>query len=236
MVILALDTCDARGSIAVLRDSQLLSLENHPFAEDYSTWLIPAADRVLASLGLSHADVEGYAVAAGPGSFTGVRIGLTAVKAWAEVFCKPVASISRLQAVASACSASAGPVVAFVDAQRGQLFGGLYLRSGDGLQLVEDEMVMPPAAFLDWVASRTKDAQVAWASLDPHLVTNLDGWAWRGASGERVEQVSPDLAPRIGVLGLQQLIRQQGTDALKLDANYVRRSDAELFWKKSATP
>lgn len=236
MLILALDTCDARGSIAVLRDSRLLSLENHPSGEDYSTWLIPAADRVLASSGLKHADVEGYAVAAGPGSFTGVRIGMTAVKAWGEVFGRPIASVSRLQAIASACSAASGTVIAFADAQRGQLFGGLYRRSGDGLQLVEEEMVMPPAAFLDWVASRTKDTQVAWASLDPQLVTNLDGWAWRGASGERVEQIASDLAPRIGVLGLRQLAGRQGTDALKLDANYVRRSDAELFWKKSATP
>lgn len=235
MLVLALDTCDSRGSIALLRDSAVQARVPHPEGSEYSSWLIPAAEAVLRQEGLSHGDVEGYAVASGPGSFTGVRVGLTTVKAWSEAFGKPIASVSRLEALASLSGASCPFVAAFADAHRGQLFGGLYRREGTALRRVEDERVAPPSVFLDWVLGHASKERIGWVSLDPQILTGPPRWKEREAQGENVELFSGELAPRIGQLGFRRFAAGEITDALKLDANYVRRSDAELFWKKSAS-
>src|SRR5437667_9615897 len=93
-------------------------------------------------------EVGGYAVAAGPGSFTGVRVGLTSVKAWAEVYGKPVAGVSRLEAFAAQASRTSR-VAALVDAQRGQLFGAVYRQVGSGLAKIGDEMVVALARYVE---------------------------------------------------------------------------------------
>lgn len=234
MLLLALDTCDSRGSMALLRDFTVQACLTHPQGQEYSSWLIPAAEAILRLGGVTHAEIEGYVVASGPGSFTGVRVGLTTVKAWSEAFDKPIASVSRLEALASLATSSAALVAAFMDAHRGQVFGGLYCRQGGELQRIEEEMVAPPSAFLDWVSTRAAAGQhIGWISLDPQILAAQPRWKEREALGERVELFSQELAPHIGRLGLRQFAAGKITTALQLDANYVRRSDAELFWKKS---
>src|SRR5882762_4104478 len=99
-MVLAIDTCDSRGGVALLRGDELLGVSVHETTEDYSSWLLPAVDRVLKNAGIEMAEVDGYGVAAGPGSFTGVRVGWTMVKAWGEVYGKPIAAVARLEAVA----------------------------------------------------------------------------------------------------------------------------------------
>ena len=104
MIVLSIDTCDVDGSVALLKDGNIVGVLPHETNEEYSSWLLPAAYEVLKRAGLRMADVGGYAAAAGPGSFTGVRVGLTTVKAWAEVYGKPVAAVSRLEAIARQAS------------------------------------------------------------------------------------------------------------------------------------
>src|SRR5882724_3171764 len=100
MIVLAIDTCDADGSIAVLRGAELLQTATHTGDEEYSSWLLPSVESLLRTCGLELKDIELFAVAPGPGSFTGVRIGLTTVKAWSEVFERPIMAVSKLEAVA----------------------------------------------------------------------------------------------------------------------------------------
>jgi tRNA threonylcarbamoyladenosine biosynthesis protein TsaB len=176
-------------------------------------------------------DVELFAVAAGPGSFTGVRVGLTTVKAWSEAYGKPIASLSRLEAIASQVMDAREYVAAFVDAQRGQVFGGLYRREAGGLQLVDQEMVISPEGLLDWVIERAGDEPVSWISLDPGNVGSLNCWAEVAKLGAKIELSTSVLAPLIGKIGLRRAIEGRFTSALELDAKYVRRSDAEIFWK-----
>lgn len=231
MLVLALDTCDSRGSIALLRDDSVLEVRVHDTAEDYSSWLLPAAQAILDSQQLSMSEVSAYAVASGPGSFTGVRVGLTTVKAWSEVYGHPIASVSRLEALASYSSSPLSYVAVFTDAQRGQVFGALYCRGNGTLQRIEDEMVIPPSQFADWVIAKAGNARVEWLSLDPKCLTSTAQWSSRMALSETIYVVAPVLAPAIGRLGLHLAREGRFTDALGLDANYVRRSDAELLWK-----
>jgi tRNA threonylcarbamoyladenosine biosynthesis protein TsaB len=209
----------------------VLELLAHESAEEYSSWLPRAVEQVLETTGQSMEAVECYAVASGPGSFTGVRVGLTTVKAWSEVFGRPIAAVSRLEALASQAEEGAKVVAAFVDAHREQVFGALYVRKGGRLERVEDEIVMAPGKFVGWVGARSGTERVAWVSPDPEHMTFQETWRERQETGEKVQKVSAVFAPVIGKIGYQKLLENRTADALTLDANYVRRSDAELLWK-----
>lgn len=230
MILLALDTCDARGSVAVLRDGELLGVVVHDMPEDYSVWLLPAIDRVLAASGVTFADVDTYVAATGPGSFTGVRVGLTTVKAWAEVTGKPIVGVSRLEALATEAGGSQPFVAAFANGQRRQIFAALYRRAA-ALERVGDEAVIAPDKFIDASVDAAGVGSIAWVTTDPEMLLETEAWGARQKVGETVQVASPILAPAIGRLGYRLAQEKRFTDPLALDANYVRRSDAEAFWQ-----
>jgi len=217
--------------VAVLRDKGVLKMAAHESQEDYSSWLLPAVQECLEGCGLQMDDVDAYAVASGPGSFTGVRVGLTTVKAWAEVYGKRIAAVSRLEAMAAEASGRASWVAAFANAQRGQVFGAVYQREGTGLVRLGDEMVIAPGKFVEAAAEFAGDEGISWVSTDAECVVSEELWKAREKRGEKVECVSSVRAPIIGRLGLAALSEGRFMDALALDANYVRRPDAEIFWK-----
>jgi tRNA threonylcarbamoyladenosine biosynthesis protein TsaB len=217
--------------VALLRDNSVVQTESHDTAEDYSSWLLPAVSRVLTAAGAELSQVEVFAAAAGPGSFTGVRVGLTTVKAWAEVYHCGIAAVSRLEALAQANTGNSPYVAPFFDARRNQVFAALFRRHGSELQRLEEEMVIAPDKFLDWCAAKTAGQRIDWVATDPTCLTQTELWASRLAASETIEVISPILAPRIGKIGYQLAREGRLVDALALDANYVRRSDAELFWR-----
>ena len=231
MLVLAIETCDSRGSVALLRDDAVLALSEHEPGVDYSSWLLPAVTSCLSKAGLRMSDVDGYAVASGPGSFTGVRVGLTTVKGWAEVYGRPATAVSRLEAIAEQAMGGQNYVAAFVDAQRGQVFGAVYRREDPELMRMGEEMVIAPGQFVEEAASLTNGEKIGWVSTDSVLVLGEAAWKVREQLGEQIQPVSATLAGAIGRIGAQLLRDGKSTDALGLDANYVRRSDAEIFWK-----
>jgi tRNA threonylcarbamoyladenosine biosynthesis protein TsaB len=180
------------------------------------------------------ANVDGYAVAAGPGSFTGVRVGLTTAKAWAEVYGKRISAVSRLEAIGMQGVLESSHVAAFVDAHRGQVFGAIFRRKGEVLERLGEEMVIPPGKFIETAAELANGGSISWVSIDAGVLTSEENWKAREKRGEQVESVSCVLAPTIGRIGSRELEAGRFTDALLLDANYVRRSDAEIFWKGAA--
>ena len=234
MLLLALDTCDSRGSLAILRDDDVLHVVPHDSGVDYSSWLLPAVDSARARTSLKMSDLDLLAVACGPGSFTGIRVGLTSVKAWSEVYGMRIAAVSRLEAMAEQAAGETRYVAAFVDAQRGQVFGALYRRLPTELQLVEEELVIAPEGFLEFVVQRAEGGALTWISMDPEKITQLREWQPQAKSGEQVQLCETVLAPVIGRIGRRRALRGQFKDGLSLDADYVRRSDAEIFWKGGA--
>ena len=234
MIVLAIDTCEARGSVAVLNDDTILQVVPHTGGEEYSSWLLPAVDMTLQSAKSTLAEVDVFAVALGPGSFTGVRIGLTTVKAWSEIFDKPIVALSRLEAVAAQSRHEHPYVASFIDAQRGQLFGALYKRASSGLRLIQEEMVAAPEDFLDWVDRQVAGNQVVWISTDPDAVARQSAWQGRAPQGQAIDNVPCILAPLIGKMAYQRALKGEVLDALSVDANYVRRSYVEAFQKGPA--
>ncbi len=176
-------------------------------------------------------DVEVCAVASGPGSFTGVRIALTTVKAWSEAYGIAIVSVSRLEALASESTNGTNFIAACFNANRNQVYGGLFRTRDVGLQLVEEEIVAAPADFISWVAQRAGKEKVSWISMDPELLTSHEAWQSRLQAGEILASGTNILAPSIGRIGRQKALQGRYTDVLALDADYIRRPDAEVNWK-----
>src|SRR6266536_1794231 len=130
MLLLATDTSGKNGSIALARvtpgRSEVEVIEAVPLAGGtFSAQLVPQIAALLEKHGYRKTDLAGFAVVSGPGSFTGLRVGLAAIKALAEVLHKPIAAVSLLEAVAWSGQAL-GRVLAALDAGRAQVYVGNY--------------------------------------------------------------------------------------------------------------
>jgi tRNA threonylcarbamoyladenosine biosynthesis protein TsaB len=235
VITLAIDTSELRGSAALLRDGALISYRQHADRTDYSAWLSPAVDQLFAEAHTKIEQVQLLAVSTGPGSFTGLRVGLTTVKAWAEVYGTPIVGVSRLEALARSVSTATSIVASCYDAQRGQLFAGLYRGTENRWQKLGDELVATPEEFIQAVDAQAASELVSWISLDPQLIRNLDLLRKRLAAGDVFLEASPTLAPILGKIAEERAKAGNFSDSLSLDANYVRRSDAEIFWKGSSS-
>lgn len=199
-LILALDTTAEHGSIALLRGLETLEEVSLRAPGGFAHVIFEHLASLMARHALKIADIDCYASAAGPGSFTGVRVGLACIKGLAAAEGKPAAGISNLQALASLGSGKLR--AAIIDARRGEIYGAVYDDRG---RIVQPEVVMPRAA---WVAA-----------LPP--------------GAEMIEMTEPrPLAAAIGRIAVERFLRGEACDPAALDANYVRRSDAELFWKE----
>lgn len=215
MWTLALETTSAAGSLALLEDDTLRG-ERDLAPRAYSTELFPRIEELLRERGIELADIDLFAVADGPGSFTGVRVGLTAVKAWVEVLGRPAAPVSTLRAVAFAGAGFEQPAAGGLDASRGELYLGLYPEGAD--RPAGEELLVSP----ETAARRAAEAGLRLWTPHPHLVELCP----------QAELVPARLAAAVGRLGRRLHARGESVDALRLDARYIRASDAELY----ATP
>lgn len=241
MLILALDTSSPSGSLALLRDTTILAHRAISPDEPYSASLLRDTKEMLDCARISFEKIDLFAVDAGPGSFTGLRVGLSTVKGWSEVWGRPVAAVSGLEAMAAQVSrqAAAGSLVAAVmDARRGQIFGGVFrtLKNGSGaLARAAVEVVASADEFVEsWGAQSGDSCPSTIACISPELVR--PAIERHGLTCCRVEVVSNVLAPFIGQLGYAKAVGGEVVDALHVDANYIRRSDAEMNWKSGRTP
>ena len=187
-----------------------------------------------------HLDV--FAVSAGPGSFTGLRVGLTAAKGWAEVYRKPVVGVSSLDAVAfQALSSGSTVLVPALDARRGQIYFGVY-RTGSGGPRARRRGIRGHArrvcreawyAGVQWRRDGGNGAAFTIVTPDASVVEVVSRLISRNfpPASLRLEIVSGVLAPSIGRIAHARALRGDVSDALTLDANYVRRTDAEMSWK-----
>jgi len=232
VLTLALDTSSPSGSLAVLREEEVIGSVSSSTGEIYSSRMFRHLDFLLHELSLNLGQFDLFAVTTGPGSFTGLRVGLTAAKGWSEVYRKPIAAVGALEAVAAQSHSQSQYVVPVLDAHRGQIYFGVYRRAhvSNGqrdLILEGDECVMTAHEFFDSLRERAV-GDISIATPAPALVSRVES---RNETPLRIEHVSAILAPHVGRLGYQRAKRGELVDSLRLDANYVRRSDAELHWK-----
>jgi tRNA threonylcarbamoyladenosine biosynthesis protein TsaB len=215
MRVLAIDTTTARGSVALLDDEVVRGEVCVTAAEGHSRWLFPAIERLLSPVG-GPSGVTGLAVTLGPGSFTGLRVGIAAVQGLALGAAKPCVGISALDVLASLVSPSLGPVVAIMDAWRGEVYACVY--EGGVAQGA------PFGGLVEEVAAR----------LPERAVLIGDGVA---RHADRLRTFRPDarlqteeafLAVPLARLALEALRARQGIGPEALTPLYIRGADIRL--------
>jgi len=158
MRILAIETATAEGSVALLEQDRLMRQVVAPVPQRHLEWLAPAIEQVLRAVGWRPADVQAVAVSRGPGTFTGLRIGVATATAWARATGIPVVAVSTLESVAAGVEAK-GLVCPVLDARRGEVAGALFEVDG-AVRRVAEEVVVPVEALL---AELPKDRAVVFA-------------------------------------------------------------------------
>jgi tRNA threonylcarbamoyladenosine biosynthesis protein TsaB len=237
VLILSLDTSSPTGSIAVLREDRLLGVVSTSTEEAFSSRIFRQLEFLLAEMSLSLESFDLFAVNAGPGSFTGVRVGLTVAKAWSEVFARQVVPVSGLEAIAAQAAVGGATVIPVTDARRSQLYVGHYKSSQDAthsrapLVRASEDSVMTPEEFLAWLNGAPERASAMIATPSASWLSSVFSAGDASLRSLRVQEVSAVLAPFIGKIAFRRAQQNETIDALRLDANYVRRSDAELNWK-----
>jgi tRNA threonylcarbamoyladenosine biosynthesis protein TsaB len=152
MRILALDTAGTSCSAALTDDRRILAQRTVAFGQSHNRHLMPLIDAVLAAGGLRLAEVDLLAVTRGPGSFTGVRIGLATVQALALAGGLPVVPVSSLEALALQAAPREGRVAVLLDARRAEVYQGIYRMAGGELQALAPEAVLAPEAAASRIA------------------------------------------------------------------------------------
>lgn len=218
--ILALDTTSRFGSLALLEGHRLVDELLLDSSEGFGHILFQHLAQFLDKNACKLPEVDCFAAAAGPGSFTGVRVGLAAVKGLAEALGKPVVAVSNLEAVAWFGTAPLRATV--LDARRGQIYGAVY---NAALELVSPEIVV---SFPEWLKTVPPgDLEFLSTDFAPFRA------ALAGTPFEKtpVRDVPRALASAVGRIAATRLGAGLAGDPAEIDANYVRRSDAELFWR-----
>jgi len=224
MIVLALDTSAAAASAAVVKDGLLRGEITIRNGKTHSQKVIPMINQLLGMLDYKPKDLDLLAVANGPGSFTGLRIGVVTIKAMAYALNIPVAEVSTLMALAYTVNETEGLVCPIMDARNRQVYTGLYKISDDSVSVLEedsgiaiDELMSVlkkydlPVHFVgdavplyrDYITEQGINARFAPDSIFTHRAASVAYLAW--------------------------LMQKEGkvTDAFRAKANYLRKSQAE---------
>jgi tRNA threonylcarbamoyladenosine biosynthesis protein TsaB len=233
VLVLAFDTTSEHGGAGIYRDEQcLLCATNQGPANLYSVTLFQIVEGLFSDARLSLRDIELFAVATGPGSFTGIRVGLAAAKGWGTACDRPVQGISVLEAIVDAAGPQSECAIPIVDARRGEFYVGLYRRlqpegrfepQGEGRVL--NAGALP--AFLQQLRLSEPAAITCIAREHDRLSQSLSlpaSLQWQIVSGSLVGSLAR-LALRAHGQGRTQ-------SAAQLDACYIRRPDAELLFPR----
>jgi tRNA threonylcarbamoyladenosine biosynthesis protein TsaB len=221
VIILALDTTTKAGSTAIVHDGLIRVERMGDPAVTYGERLPAELSAILEQAGASIEDIDLYAVAAGPGSFTGMRVGIATVQGLAMARGKRVVAVSALEALARAATNAGRTIATWMDAQRGEVFAALY--AADGRELLIPPIAAAPPAVLDaWAATRHSTPSVF---IGDGAMRHADVLGQR--LGARVAIApAPALAGLIGQIAAEQPARADLPHAIV--PVYVRKSDAEL--------
>ena len=230
MLLLAADTSGKHGSIALAqcKPGACAVVEVVPLAGGtFSAQLVPQIAALLEKHGFSKHDLGGFAVASGPGSFTGLRVGLAAIKGLAEVLQKPIAAVSLLEAVAEGRD---GRLFAVLDAGRGEMYVGEF---EDGKLTSFGEQLLTRDELRDRLRGRPCTGEDARAyigdSVTSTVVTPDQAVAEMiGRTGADVVVIERPRSDAIARIGWKKIQAGQTVSPEELEANYIRRSDAEI--------
>lgn len=253
MKILAIETSTLLGGIAITDDSSGLIAEVRLNVKStHSERLMTEIDHLLKQSGLEIADMDVFAIATGPGSFTGLRIGLSTVKGFSYATGKPVVAVPTLEALAWNFPYCRYPVCTMLDARKKEVYAALFQWRRDGFIRIIDEVSINAGRLLEYIfASRLTSQNIAGNSPRPLTDEGCKGcivenilFTGEGAilyqdviteiAGEKAIFASPGkmvLSPaNVAWLGLKKARLGEYADPVSLVPFYIRRSEAEIKW------
>jgi tRNA threonylcarbamoyladenosine biosynthesis protein TsaB len=218
-LILTVETATLAGSVALARGEEVLALLVGDAATSHSNTLLSDIDKVLSEAHIELGQIDLFAVASGPGSFTGLRIGIATVKGLAATLNRPCVGIPTLHAVAHSAGTSK-KTVALLPAGRGEVFAQLFAvtKEGNVTALDQASHISPQALFEKYGSLENVLWCGEWAALNAGLFPG----------GARVAAETKNLAEHVSALGLLRFHQQSVEHPDALQAIYVRPSDAEL--------
>jgi tRNA threonylcarbamoyl adenosine modification protein YeaZ len=239
MLILALDTTSEKGGVGIFDNAEcLVTVPNQGPANLFSVTLFEMVQQALAQADLELSRIELYAVANGPGSFTGIRVGLAAARAWGTAFGRPVRGISILEALVENVRLTSDWAFPLLDARRGEFFLGSFRRiprevgSANGPKYEPEGAgwVLKPEALQSFLEPRLQRGAGATCVVRAH---DLAAQALRDSLPSTLawQQIEGTLTDSIASLARKKESERSPGSNSQLDAYYIRRPDAEINWK-----
>lgn len=223
MKILALDTSTTSCSVAVVDRKRLLAETTIVREQTHSKHLMDMVHSVVDFSGVALSDLDGIAVTRGPGTFTGLRIGISSVKGLAVALDKPVVGVSSLEALALQCAAADGLVCPMIDARKREVYFSRY-RFRDGVAVIEaGEDVLPPDEAIAGIDEPCLFVGSGTRFYRSVLVESLGEKALFARPCEQTIRAST-----VAYLSLKRFINADTDDVGTLIPRYIRKSDAEL--------
>jgi len=244
MRILGLDTSISVASVAVSEDGRIVAEDFYPrqgtaersvAKSNHAEIILPLIDSVLQRAGMGLSDVTGLAVSVGPGSFTGVRIGLSTVKGLAYGTGMPAVGISTLQAIAGRVAGFEGIVCPILDARKGEVYAAVYRKHGNQLNRLMEDALMPILSFLMELRAVGKTSPCLFIG---------DGVAAYGPLLQRAadlqiffaqEEGMPSVAASVALLCERQFIDDRPVQLDDLAPIYLRRPECESHMKATVS-
>jgi tRNA threonylcarbamoyladenosine biosynthesis protein TsaB len=225
MNILLIDSATEAFSVSIAKDDRLIADSFLEMPRGHLVNLVPSMDRLLTALNMSFSDIAAIAVTNGPGSFTGVRLGVMTARTVAQLCDIPVYPLNTLDVIAMNCLCCEGTICAMLDARKGEIFSALYRREGCSLRKLSDYRVHSPEGLVEDLAAREGPVTATGNALARY------GALIAGASAEKVMAMpSSYWYPRGGSLlraALDSLSAGKGMSYHEVTAFYMRDSEAE---------
>lgn len=227
MRILALETATTQIGVALVNEGGVIAEQVYPPGEPPSLRLLEGVDKVCRQGALQLQDLDGLAVSIGPGSFTGLRVGIATAQGLAFALGVPIAPVPTLEALAWSLPQASGFLCPILDAKQGQVYTALY-RSGPDRQLetlLEERVITPRdlAALIRGPVTFLGEGAERYGPLLRQMLPHAE-FAHSAARYPSAAQV--------GILGLALLARGEGVQPEALRPRYLRRAEAEVQWEK----
>lgn len=233
MKILAFECSAKQASVAIAENEKILSEFYSNVGLTHSQTLMPMAEAALGACGLTTQDIDGFCVASGPGSFTGLRIGMSAVKGLTIAGSKPCVGVSTLFAMAHCNLSFKGIIAACMDARCNQCYCGLFLSDGEKITRLSEDMAIPLAEFCDKINEAT-----AKEGLPALIMGDGSPLLYKGF-GDKLQNamLAPDgsryqSARGVAAAALSEFINGNTVSSAELLPIYLRLPQAERELKK----
>lgn len=227
MIVLGIDTSTLLGSAAVIDNGQLVYEYIDNTKTSYSKRLLIMIDNALKGAVINIERIDGYALAIGPGSFTGLRIGLSVCKGFFAATGKPIIGVDTLDTLANTLKYSPNIICPILNAKKGEVYSALYRYKDNVLNKLTDDMVIDPERLCSMI-------------IEPTIFVGDGIDVYRELLSEKVGNMAiftPETkgysnAASIAKIGLKKLERGDVTNAITLKPKYIRCSEAEIKWNK----